>query len=107
MLAIATRRGCFLLDMLAIESRMEVMKQTSNIDQLVASNVRAAMGARMASISEMALVIGTTRTTAGKRYRGDQPFSLSDLGNLGAWLGYAPEEFASPTFIASPAALAA
>lgn len=80
---------------------------TENITTRVAGNVRAAMAERMVQISDLAKVIDTTPTTAGRRLRGEQPFTLADLGNIGDWLGYDPSEFSSSRFFIRPAALAA
>lgn len=74
----------------------------------VAENVRAAMAPGQHQIVALASVIGVNRTTAGKRYRGQQEFTPSDLQHIADWLGYDPGDFFSSDFvIKKPAALAA
>lgn len=80
------------------------MNGDKQLIQTVADNVRAALGADKKSISELAVVIGVNRTTAGKRYNGTVEFRLGDLEAIGKWLGYEPLSFLNQEFKVHPRA---
>ena len=77
---------------------MDDMNSETEFTQQVASNVRSALAADRKLIGDLAVVIGTTRSTAGKRYRGLVPFELADIDKIAKWLGYQPRDFLSKEF---------
>lgn len=59
---------------------------TVTLDQLVATNVRAAMSARRISTTDLARELHITQRAAQRRLSGHTPFSLSELGVVGRML---------------------
>ncbi|WP_102191528.1 hypothetical protein [Microbacterium aurantiacum] len=60
----------------------------------VAAEIRAEMARQRKTASELALVLGITQHTAGKRLNGSTTFNLVELFRAVSWLGLSLEEIA-------------
>lgn len=53
----------------------------------VAGELRAELARQRRTAADLALVLGTTPHTAGKRLNGQSPFTIVELAQATAWLG--------------------
>ena len=58
--------------------------------EAVASEVRAELARQQKTAGELAAALGMTPHTAGRRLRGEVPFDVIELAQIGLWLGIAP-----------------
>lgn len=63
----------------------------------VAANLRALMGLKKQSTSELAEVLGISWKAARQRYNGVQPLSLVELELVSEWLGCAAADLLGDT----------
>lgn len=61
--------------------------------EVVASEVRAELARQKKTAGNLAAVLSMTPHTAGRRLRGDVPFDVIELAQIGLWLGVDPRRF--------------
>ncbi len=63
---------------------------------LVGNEVRAWLGRRDVSQSQMAARLGLARSAASRRMRGERPFSITELMEIADWLDISLSELLGP-----------
>jgi len=61
--------------------------------EVVASEVRAELARQQKTAGDLAVALGMTAHTAGRRLRGEVPFDVIELTQIGIWLGIDPRRF--------------
>ena len=61
--------------------------------EVVASEVRAELARQHRTAGDLASVLQITPHTAGRRLRGEIPFDVIELVQIGLWLGVDPRRF--------------
>lgn len=69
----------------------------------VADEVRAELARQRKTATELAVVLGITPHTAGRRLNGGTPFNIIELFSVGTWLGLTVAELARRAELATQA----
>jgi len=65
--------------------------------EAVASEVRAELARQQKTAGDLAAALNMTAHTAGRRLRGEVPFDVIELAQIGLWLGIDPKRLLPET----------
>ena len=80
---------------------------TDSFTEAVAGAVRAELGRKRKTVSELAIVLGSSRPTVSRRVNGKEPFDVAELEKVAGFLGLSVHDiFASAQADSNRAAVA-